>query len=432
MILAVDIGSSRIKAGVFRDSGSLLRFAAYTYKKDTFEEWYRGFLSLVRTLNGPDLEGLIISGQSPTLLALDQNYRLLPFTSSWYDKREIPLPVPSSSYFLPKVRWIQKKDPLLYRQIRLFTGCPDYISFLLTGRALTLLPSAAYRPYFWEKESLPDFFDPALFPDEAFMGERIGSVTPEAGRKTGLKAGLPVLAGGIDFVFSLLGSGTIRPGTLCNRIGTSETLNYCTASAEGSFFSIPHPIPPYRNIPIKLLPFGSLLEYYRRQAPPPLPSYKELLGRLADRSRALSSEQQEPEPAQRHPEANTSEEIKAFLRSSPAPLPPATPASYEEKGVWLLREQAERLKQAFTDLEKTYPLPSVFTVSGQMAAYPFWSQFRADITGRSVEEPRVYDTEILGSACVALTGLGAFSSLTEAVQKMYRVKALYHPGSRLS
>lgn len=55
----------------------------------------------------------------------------------------------------------------------------------------------------------------------------MGPLLEEAARRWDLPPGIPVIGGGPDFVLTLLGTATVRPGRICDRSGTSDGINLC-------------------------------------------------------------------------------------------------------------------------------------------------------------------------------------------------------------
>ena len=58
-------------------------------------------------------------------------------------------------------------------------------------------------------------------------GEIIGTVTQRAEETLGVPAGIPVIAGGPDYLMSILGTAAVSGGRACDRAGTSEGINLC-------------------------------------------------------------------------------------------------------------------------------------------------------------------------------------------------------------
>ncbi len=127
-----------------------------------------------------------------------------------------------------KVRWIAEHRPDVYARTRWFLVPKDFINYRMTGVAATD-PSEASGTYLWDattdaySDHLAELVgvDLKKFAPVHRAAEIIGAVTDEAAVQTGLPAGLPVIAGGADFIVSMLGLGLTEQGAAADITGTS-------------------------------------------------------------------------------------------------------------------------------------------------------------------------------------------------------------------
>ena len=68
----------------------------------------------------------------------------------------------------------------------------------------------------------------------------------------------------------------------------------------------------------------------------------------------------------------------------------------------------------------------IITVGGA-TKNEFWMQNKADVCGKLIEVPNVYEATPLGAAMLAGIGLGIYSSETDAVQAVYRKGRMFEP-----
>jgi xylulokinase len=66
-------------------------------------------------------------------------------------------------------------------------------------------------------------------------------------------------------------------------------------------------------------------------------------------------------------------------------------------------------------------------VMGGGAKSRLWNQIKADITGLQVNVPEITETTSLGAAFVALVGIGAYSTLTEASEHLVNIRERFDP-----
>ena len=178
-----------------------------------------------------------MSSNGPTLVAVDADGEPLDFAMMWMDRRaaeeadliaefsDTPL---DASFYLPKAFWIMRHKPEIYERTRHFLPCAEYVSFFLTGNAVRIVPTQLFRDFFWNEGAISRLrIDQEKFPPFVDVGELLGTVRAEAEETLGIPAGLPVFAGGPDFIMSILGTASIAPGRACDRAGTSEGINLC-------------------------------------------------------------------------------------------------------------------------------------------------------------------------------------------------------------
>ena len=220
----MDIGTTSLKAGLITAKGEVVAFCSIPFEEphDRFvaTSWYDVFMrakdEVIRGQPELKISGIAISGNGPTVVT-DCGLTLL-----WNeDTSGVMGAVPScarSSLFIPKILSIKNQFPTVWKKSKkLFSG-PEYLIYVLTGNAVTILPEARFEAAYWNDEMLDacgikkDLLPPFVGP---------GSVC-------GTFEDCPVIAGGPDFVVALIGTGTLQAGRLCDRCGSSEGLNFCT------------------------------------------------------------------------------------------------------------------------------------------------------------------------------------------------------------
>ncbi len=56
-----------------------------------------------------------------------------------------------------------------------------------------------------------------------------------------------------------------------------------------------------------------------------------------------------------------------------------------------------------------------------------WNQIKADVTGLQVKVPKITETTALGAAFLALVGIGAYASLSEASEHIVKIRECLDP-----
>jgi xylulokinase len=453
VILTFDVGTSVLKGGIFDASGVLRcraevpvnlsdRMDPLMHEADA-NNWI-GALSLVTAQlelprspgKEPGIEAVVVSGNGPTLVPAGSKGEPLDFAMTWMDRRgveearmiaEITGRYVDPTFYLPKALWIHRNKPDVYRRTRHFCTCPEFVDLFLTGTACTVLPSAQFAPYIWTPETIEQLgMDPQKFPPFIRPGETVGEVRQEAEELVGIPAGTPVLAGGPDFVMTLLGTATVRPGRVCDRAGTSEGINLC---AEGSIddtrlMCLPHIIEGYTNISGIISTSGKALSWF-----------KSISGRGELDYESLFEDICQVPPGSR------SLLFLPYLAGERAPLwdPYARgafiglTANHGRKE--MTRAVVEAVGFAIRDvievMEENGLEIGELRVTGGQAKSPLWNQIKADITQRKILVPEVQDSELLGDACIGLFALGNYDSLAAASDSLVAIARSYTPSSEV-
>lgn len=131
-------------------------------------------------------------------------------------------------YFtLAKLAWFAEHEPDLMRRARWCVQAKDYFAWRLTGQiGFTDRSDASLTGCFdmetgtWcEDLAAVAGFPLHLLPEIVSSSSRIGCVTHDAARDTGLIAGTPVFAGGGDGACATAGAGAVRDGSAYHYLG---------------------------------------------------------------------------------------------------------------------------------------------------------------------------------------------------------------------
>jgi xylulokinase len=269
ILMGIDLGTTGLKVTLWEDSGRLLgseycEYPLLTPQPGLVEQdphaWWGGFLAACRALQErlPEafaaIAGVGICGQMHTQVYLDEADRVLRPAITWMDQRASEIVArlnrdesarsrifaetrnfASTTYTAPQVMWVRENQPEVWARTRRVLVAKDYLKYLLTGRAVTDYAEATGTLAFdvvkeaWSDEMFRLFgIPPERFPEARPSDEIIGSVTPEAARLTGLKAGTPVANGSSDCSASALGAGMVRPGQVTLIIGTAGVVAVCS------------------------------------------------------------------------------------------------------------------------------------------------------------------------------------------------------------
>ena len=234
--LSIDIGTSSLKAGIISNEGKLLDYKRAYFNsalRSSPQELLHKLKFVVNSFNSPSIDGIVISGHGPSLVAAtkipENSFRVL----NWDDQKILKANSPNkinnhihSDFFLNKALFFKNQFPENYKNIEYFLPPPEFFNYYLCGKANVILPNNEYKTFYWDQSSIKALgLHAKHFPPFIQPGTIIGRLIKKTAKELNLKTGIPVITAGPDFLMSLIGSGTIKEGILCNRMGSSEGLN---------------------------------------------------------------------------------------------------------------------------------------------------------------------------------------------------------------
>ncbi len=388
-ILCIDIGTSSLKAALLPDnlSKSPVFVSRRFFSHEAFSEnrvareWLSALASALSELKekNPDyaIEAVCVSGNGPTVVSEDGTTLLYNQSfagteqANGMSQEAIFALKETKSLFIPKFFDFKHSFSDSWEKSKWIFGAPEFLIHELTGEAVSILPEERFLPAYWTDDELRKcgFSDSDIkkLPSFVNSGSFAGKVCEKASIATGLFEGTFVFAGAPDFVAALIGTGTVLPGRLCDRAGTSEGLNLCTTKpvfAEG-LRTLPSVIPGLWNL--SYLVNGKLTTDYTD-----VTDYKNK--KTAENPRSSASS------------ASNSNELA--------------------HGISLLREAALSHGEYF---------PDYMTITGGQALDEGLVAQKEASTGLKIRKMPCADAELLGDLILARVALGDYDDITEAV-----------------
>ncbi|MCG8454243.1 MAG: FGGY-family carbohydrate kinase [Spirochaetales bacterium] len=432
MILAADLGTSSLKAGLLSSDGHLVARVRVPYahgsggeqKEFDARDWEQAFLAALSALPSYPVKAVAISGNGPSMTACREDGEPLAPVSLWLQKSASSSPE-ITSYYLPKVVSIAEHHPHAFDQARWFLSCPEWLQYRLTGEAVMVTPHKSFLPYVWDDDQLlKSQLPPHKFPRIVTMGESCGLVTEKASARTGLKAGIPVVAVGSDFMAALLGSGAYAPGAVCDRAGTSEGINYCAHAPTNNprFRELPHLVEGLWNVSVVLSSTGRVFEWYRRLTGQERRPYEATLAEVD----AVGVNAHTPLffPGRR------GDVLWEFGGGGFAYLEPSHGRA--EMGRAVMEAIAFAVRRGIEELETSHLLVDEMWVTGGQARGDVWNQMKADITGKTLIIPEIEDAELAGAAACALFMEHGLHDLSHAAKGFVRPRQKVEPRPSVS
>lgn len=402
VILVADIGTSSLKSALINEDGALLAFCRYRFANTKNPSaWISAFEESVPQLlrdasnahddfDAKNVLGICISGNGPTLAS--KNFlHLWNAPNGTQEQMARYQELSSQSLFLPRILYLKECHAELFDNAEMIFSGPEFMVHYLTGAAVTILPDERFKTAYWTNEQLDNLKIPRQkLPAFCKTTDNCGTLKPSIAQKLCLCNNVKVFAGAPDFVAALLGTATVTPGCFCDRAGTSEGLNVCTAhqlkNAHPMVRVLPSCINPLWNASVLLPESGKKFSIYKKNSEFANVSYQETTTRILK-----------------------------------------NPSIYKE-GFCLMQEIAESLKNALAILQDAtgYHAKSIRLTGGQ-AYNDEWNQFKTNCLGVPLEVTQFRDGELLGDAITALTGLGHYGNLAEAACNLVKIAKTYYP-----
>jgi sugar (pentulose or hexulose) kinase len=476
-IFTIDNGTQSIRALLFDTKGNLIGkgkqdLEAYFSEQPGWAEqqpeyyWASLAKACEKLWSSVDIDrskivATSLTTQRGTVVNLDKNGDPLRPAITWLDQRraDVKGDVPGLWKWLFKLAgvedvihrfreksqaiWIDQHQPEIWRKTHKYLLLSGFLTYKLTGCFKDSVGAQVgyipfdYKKLKWANESdwrfkiLPSL-KRSMLPDLVMPGEKLGNITAEAAKHTGLPEGLPVIASASDKACEILGSGGTSPEVACMSYGTTATINTTNS----------------KHIePIKYLPaypsaiagaFSSEIMIYRGFWM--VSWFKEEFG---DRERKKAAERG-IEPEQLFDELVNSVPAGSMgLMLQPYWSPGVRDPGPEAKGGIIgfgdvhtrahiyrsiLEGLAYGLKAGKESLEKKNGVKiTKLRVSGGGSQSDAAMQLTADIFGMEAERPHTFETSGLGAAIDVAVGIGIYSSFEEAVDNMTRIGKVFKP-----
>jgi len=429
-VLAVDIGTSSIKAGVIDKKGIPLSCRKIFYEDiggDVYnwktEYWIDSLKKILKDLPLlEEIEAVVFSGSAPSVIPIDKNGNYISEALLWLDNKKIEIE-DKNSFFLPEIAWFKENRKDIYSNISCFMPLSGFFPYLLTGELKEPLPNKEFIPYIWTDASIKKLgIECSVFPQFVATGDLIGYVSQKGSSEFFLKKGIPVFAGANDYLMALLGTGTIFEGAVCDRAGTSEGINYC--SKKNMEFNklrvLPHIIEGLYNISGILDSSGKIFDWFRKISGQENRSYAELIKEI---SKVIHNND--------HLYFFPSLKRNSIWQfSGGAFVGLEIKHGIPETGAAVLKSIGFSVREVLRTMESYSMDVQEIRLTGGQAKNSLWNQMKADMTGKKLLALEVEESELIGCACTAFKGLGLYSSLTQASQEMVRIKDVYIPDEK--
>jgi xylulokinase len=446
VLVAVDLGTSAVKAGVLSPDGRLRGFARVPYAllldgapgraEQRPDAWWTalvrgiGIARAQAAVDGPvEPIAICVVGQGPTLVATAADGHALAPAITWLDRRAGDETAAAAAAIgrqgwvvglLGRARLLATLRPEVAEGAAWFLSAWDHVAFRLTGVAAASLQDPAEA--ISAAEARAAGLDERIAPPAARSGSVIGTLRSAPAAELGLPLDLPVVAGANDAIATFLGAGLTAAGQAIDTGGTSGGF--------GLYVERPVVVPPLWTGPAPLAGLhyvggamagtGKALDWLISDALGGAATIAELLAEAATAPVGAGGLLFLPYLAGErwplHDPATRGAFVGLTLRHRRAHLVRAV----LEAAAFALRHVAAPAVAAglpFTELR----------VTGGTAASRLWNQVKADVVGVEVAVPRVAEASVAGAAVLAAVGAGMAVDERAGIEALVGIAELLAP-----
>jgi xylulokinase len=417
-ILAIDLGTAAIRAGLFDGAGHLLGIERTPLHepdgtgRGVAEQdpaaWWAAIVAMTRSLvaaHGRRVDAVCAVGHGPTCVPTDGAGHPTRAAITWRDHRTVQVAAELTSATgasgwglgsLPATLWIARHDPVAAAATRWYLGTWEWLACRLSGAAGATARPADEVLAQASAIGLPvDAIPPAIS-----TGSVVAGLAAGAAADLGVEAGVPVVAGTYDAAAGILGAGACEAGQAVDVGGAAGGFALVTDAprAVGPYRPLPALVPGRWLIGGAMAATGSSLDWL----------VWSILGGTIDRDR-LVGEADEVAPGA------DGLVFLPYLAGERAPFhdPDATGAFV---GLTLLHHRAHLTRAvleaaAFALRHVAEPIVSAglavaeMRVAGGPARSETWNRIKADVTGFPVVVPAIRETAMVGAGLLARAAL---------------------------
>ncbi|WMS40892.1 xylulokinase [Acuticoccus sp. MNP-M23] len=256
MFLGIDLGTSSVKALLIDEAQAIVAEATAPltvsrphpgWSEQAPADWIEATRAALTALGAKTpldgVKGIGLSGQMHGATLLDKAHDVLRPSILWNDTRAGAEAADLSSipgyaqkagslifagFTAPKLVWVARNEPDLFKQTALVLLPKDYLRLWLTGEAVSEMSDASGTAWLdvgarnWSPELLSESeLSTDNMPRLVEGSATSGTLRAEVASEFGLPAGIPIAGGGGDNAAAAIGMGVTQPSTAFVSLGTS-------------------------------------------------------------------------------------------------------------------------------------------------------------------------------------------------------------------
>jgi xylulokinase len=470
-LLGIDVGTGGTRAVLVDADGRVISSAVADHvafssphpdwAEQDPQDWWAAAQRAIRECleragadSAQEITGIGLTGQMHGLVLLDGQGCVLRPAIIWCDQRteqqsreiteqigakrliELTANRALTNFTLTKIWWVQQHQPGIWSSVRSILLPKDFLRYCLTGALATdvtdasgtLLLDVAHRR--WSAPMIEaSRLDASLLPRLHESHELSGRVSEAAARATGLRAGIPVVAGAGDQAAGAAGMGIVEPGAVSATIGTSGVVFAATGQPsidpQGRIHTFCHAAPGRWHVMGVTQAAGYSLRWFREQ--------------FGSGAGGESYDQLTQAAAAAPPGADGLLWAPYLMGERTPHLDPQARAALvgltaQHTRAHVIRAILEGVAYSLRDSltifsELKIPVESI-RLGGGGARSALWRQIQADVYGRTVETVEAEEGPAYGAALLAGAGTGVWPSIERACAEAVRPAAKIEPDAK--
>ena len=312
--LGIDVGTSGTKALVVGNDGEVVGSGTGHHEpvsprggwsEQDAHDWWPSTRKAIESacrdagIDPGEIDAIGLTGQMHGLVALDSTLKPIRPAILWNDGRceqqcleaERRIGIESlveltgnrmlAGFTAPKLLWMREHEPAAFARIATVLLPKDWVRYQLSGVVAMDVSDASGTAVFdcrrctWSDDLLALLDLPrSWWPDAAESPDVVAAVSPEAAAETGLRAGVPIVAGAGDQAASAVGTGLVDEGTIGAALGTSGVTFAPTeswrATPDGTLHAFCHAVPGRWHLMGVMLSGAGSLDWFRHAVTPDL------------------------------------------------------------------------------------------------------------------------------------------------------------------
>ena len=451
-LLGIDLGTSSVRAGIYREDGSRPGLAAASYPISTPapdrseqnpESWWQATTSAIKAalndagIKGSQLTGIAFDGQMHGGALLDWDGEPVCPAIIWPDSRSAGVldeiadllgdaiitktimnrPFPGT--FAATLFWMRKHDPSTWKRIRHILPPKDYIRYRMCGLFNTDPSDASATLLFdqnardWSTDTAKRLDIPIEWLPYVVTSDEEISETYGIEEEIGIPDGIPVIIGGADQACAAFGNGVMEPGTVLVTIGTGGQV--CTplttpANTRNLSLNVFCHLPESRwYLMGATLSAGLCLRWFRDTFAPGVP-FEDLSNEAAAVGDTGELMFLPYLPGKRSPDLNPAAHgLFSGIRL------------HHSRGHFvraIMEGVAFDLRECLEEISTVSVKPERIILSGGGSTSKVWTQIMADVLGLDVHVSGRDEQACFGAALLAGIGTGAFRDYQDALGRV--------------